>query len=348
MFAPQSRTFISRAKPGLISRFTQRAKSGLFSVTQKAKPRLIPSYISNGTSSVTIKHRNNSTMPKINASFIKQINSLNEVQSVDKVAEIFSHGKSLEELKPTEGKPIFVLLVGSPGVGKTTWLRKRDTKNVIGYSLDNFYQVSLDSLVENIKPYRNATKLLHNTMRQKYGHKHKGNNTYNEDLSNNDYQLLSQPYLRTIMSKESNFSLPVTVNALTRKILEQSNESKSKSKSKSKDICNNLTGCLKAGLQYGIDNGLNIIYDTTITGKKIRLDELMQSLHNYTVKAVLIEASHEQIREQMQTRHKNMISKDKFLRAVPPALIQRFIDDNREGFEEIKKIANVETIEVHK
>jgi predicted AAA+ superfamily ATPase len=123
--------------------------------------------------------------------------TLENAQNVTKIAKIFSASKPTYQLKP---KPYLIVLVGTPGVGKTT-KAKEILKNQLGVNYEDFYNISLDSLVEKVKPYRAVTKKLYNTLKAK--RKELGSN----ELTNKNYALLSEVYLPTIMSKKSNFTL---------------------------------------------------------------------------------------------------------------------------------------------
>jgi hypothetical protein len=52
----------------------------------------------------------------------------------------------------------------------------------------------------------------------------------------------------------------------------------------------------------------------------------------YQIHVILVEASKEQIKKQLARRHKNMI-KEQYIRAMPPKLTGKFIEENRTGFE---------------
>jgi replication-associated recombination protein RarA len=64
------------------------------------------------------------------------------------------------------GKVHSMILWGPPGVGKTS-KSNEIIKKELGLSYDDFYNISLDSLVERVKPYRKASKRLYNTLKNK-------------------------------------------------------------------------------------------------------------------------------------------------------------------------------------
>lgn len=87
------------------------------------------------------------------------------------------------------------------------------------FDYDNFYKVSLDSLVERIRPYRKTTRELHKIMRNTRRHTKIGKRLYEEELLPEDYQILSEVYLPTIQSRKSNFGLNQTKQAIIKKYI---------------------------------------------------------------------------------------------------------------------------------
>ena len=280
--------------------------------------------------------------------------TLNNVQDVRRVASIFSNNKPIEELQKYVA-PLFILLVGSPGAGKSHSIDNIiSSKNLVP---DSFYKVSLDSIVEHIAPYREATKRLHNTARKKHGHVPVGENIYKYPLPNDDYAILSEVYLTTIQSRNKQFGLPEKERRVTAKLNNPNIKFTPKKAIKAikaikgikpvKDY-KNLIECLYEGLKYGIDHGVNIIFDTTLdnttTKDKNKLkDKIIPLLDKarvkYNILVVLVEAPLSDIKARLQKRHNiNMIHKEKYLRAVAPKLIEtHFIKDNQKGFDAIKK-----------
>lgn len=244
------------------------------------------------------------------------IRTLEEAQDVSIIHNIFSNGKAL----PSPERPTFVVLVGAPGVGKTTQVKKFLKKD--GKSYDSFYHVSLDSIVERVQPYRIATKLLYDEMKKK------------QELTDEDYAILNEVYLATIMSTDNGFDLNYTVHRILNKI-----EKRDKRKKEAKPATNlqSLHEMRAEGLKEGINRGYNIIYDTTFSSKKnIMKDDIMPLLEaspiQYHIHVMLVEADKEQIKKQLAKRHKNMI-RDQYIRAMPPKLTGKFIEENRKGFE---------------
>lgn len=255
-------------------------------------------------------------------------NTLNNVQNVSQVVSVFSHGKTPEELKPSASeKPMFVILVGAPGVGKSSQARKILISR--GKNYDNFYQVSLDSIVEQIRPYRTATKTLYNTFTED------GSTLTDEELA-----MLSEVYLATIMSKDHGFNLNYTVRRITKK--HRGNENKLKKPVVKNKSLSTLVDLRMEGLEHGIEQGYNILYDTTFRkSKNIMASDILPLLeqypeHEYQIIVINVTATKEQIRMQLNKRHQNMI-KNGYIRAISPKLIGMFMMDNKQGFDIAKE-----------
>ncbi len=293
-------------------------------------------------------------------------NTLENAQDVSKVARIFGKDRPTYQLKPN---PFLVVLVGSPGVGKTT-KAKEFLKKELGVDYNDFYNIALDSLVERVKPYRTATKHLYNTIKAKRG---------DQPLRGENFAALSEVYLPTIMSSQANFKLPYTITRLTDKIEGKKVEAKPKAavaaKAKPKEnepaapegekpapkpkangarttkkkMCDGEDGagalmCLnrlrREGLVYAVANGLNILYDTTLTGGNDKIkNDIMPVLElnkdvKYKIVVILVKAPGEIIRKRLDKRHREMLEEENsYIRSVSPHLIEMFVKDNRKGFD---------------
>lgn len=281
-------------------------------------------------------------------------NTLENAQDVAKVARIFGKDRPTYQLKPN---PFLVVLVGSPGVGKTT-KAKEFLKKELGVDYNDFYNIALDSLVERVKPYRAATKHLYNTIRAKRGA---------APLRNENFAALSEVYLPTIMSAQSNFKLPYTITRLTNKFEGKKAEAKPKPKAtakpkanasaaavtvKKKKMCDGedaggalmcLNRLRREGLVYAVANGLNILYDTTLTGSNDKIkNDIMPVLElnkdvKYKIVVILVKAPGEIIKKRLDKRHREMLEEENpYIRAVSPHLIKMFVEDNRKGFDNAK------------
>jgi hypothetical protein len=137
-----------------------------------------------------------------------RIHSLEEAQHIEKISNIFSNYRNIAHCRPPSGeRPLLVIIAGSPGVGKTTQLQR--FLQAQGLQSDNFYKVSLDSLVEHVSAYRIATSQLYDKILQSK----KG-----QPLDDKDYGTLSGVYSTMITSRKPDFGLPEAVERISKKI----------------------------------------------------------------------------------------------------------------------------------
>jgi signal recognition particle GTPase len=264
-----------------------------------------------------------------------EFRTLKDAQDITKIVSIFSHGVKESTLKsPT---PIFVVIVGAPGVGKTTQAKKILLEH--GHQYENCYNVSLDSLVERVRPYRITTKLLYDEMRKKRL----------EQLTDEDYAVLNEVYMATIRSKDLMFDSTYTVHRILGKM--EGEEKKEKEKPKESKY-HTLTELRKKGLEYGIKQGFNIIYDTTFSSTKnvIGTDILplleKQTEITYQILVLHVSSTEEQIRKQLKHRHKQMV-KEGYIRAIGPKLTKKFIKENQVGMENAERYCTSEYQKEH-
>lgn len=231
----------------------------------------------------------------------------------EKEAElIFTRGKGVEGI-PSPEKPIFVLLFGTPGSGKSTALRKM--KQMTELNPDDAVQINLDSLIESLQPFRNATrKIATNMLNQK------GFIDYNSANQNTISEIAgkaSGPYLSMMRSKKNNRPgrigkpLSYSPNELRFLILEKA-----------------------------LAHGKNIIYERTVSdAKKDTLasevfEKIQSSGKPYEVYIIYTKIDDEsQLRERLRKRPLAMLKRDPpFFRGVPPSLAGKFINAHEEYF----------------
>ena len=251
-----------------------------------------------------------------------EFKTLEDAQDVSKIVSIFSHGMR----HTSSSSPLFVVVVGAPGVGKTT-----QTQRILqerGYNYDQFYNVSLDSIVERVRPYRITTKLLYDEMYKKH-----------VILTDVDYATLNEVYMATIRSRDKMFDSSYTAHRILDKIEEKDTQEKAKAQ---KTPYKTLIELRKEGLEYGIKHGFNIIYDTTFSksGNVMKNDILplleKQTKVTYQILVIHVTSTEEQIRTQLRHRHKQMV-KEGYIRAIGPRLTKKFIKENQEGMENAER-----------
>jgi len=262
--------------------------------------------------------------------------TLKNAQNVEAIAKIFAKDQPNYKLKPN---PYCVILVGAPGVGKTTKANEILSKK-LGMKYDDFYNISLDSLVERVEPYRKVTKRLYNKLTAKKV----SSNEHN--MTEKNYALLSEVYLPTIISKNINFSLSATEKAKINKIaaIGDATVEEPLKKEKVETGLKELNELRSEGLKYGVMNELNIIYDTTLVSKKDKVKEdIMPILEmnknvKYKIIVILVTAEARNIQNRIKGRHKKMLEeKDPYIRAINPRLTDMFIKENKIGFDNAKK-----------
>ena len=129
--------------------------------------------------------------------------NLDNAQNVEIIANIFANNKPISELKSDD--PQCIILVGAPGVGKTTQMERYLSE--LGYDYNKFYNISLDSIVEKVKPYRNTTMRVYRALKDK-----------KTNLNDTNFGILNGIYLPTIMSYNTNLSLATTEKKMMKKI----------------------------------------------------------------------------------------------------------------------------------
>jgi hypothetical protein len=272
--------------------------------------------------------------------------------TLDRVMHLFGADK----IVPQED-PLFVFVIGSPGVGKTT-----QTRRYFGKLYDSMYNISLDTIVEHIEPYRKATiNAYHNVKRIKT---EKG---FPSNLENENYADLSSMYLQVIKSDQPIYSSKAEYERVIKKInkkytqkalnasnasntINVSNVSKAKSTkakaSKAKSVKTqggSLLTIMDKAIIEGIKRSYNILYDTTFAAdskgdiKKFDkvLEWIIQSKILYQIVILHITASPETIQRRLKGRHAQMVQEG-FLRAIHPKLIPRFVEENKKCYNALK------------
>lgn len=293
-----------------------------------------------------------------------------DVANKNLIVKIFSNYQPIETLKPKDGDPIIVITAGCPGVGKSTIAKKQFSDP------DRIYTVSMDTLLERNKRFRNATRNLYEKVRKKkiltienYGRfntisrKAYDSKKPNFNISNKISKIFDEHYAHLN-------SLP---NSQQRRGTSRNNSPNSASRSRSRSprgsknnvtvrqrnrtyvrkggtITDNLNGIREIGFEFGVANGLNILYDCTLHKNGNKMDSIMKILqkyaHKYTykIKVLLIEAHKDIIKaakiikKRIKRRHFQMLNQG-FLRALKPDIddIKRMIQTNKEGYDTAKQ-----------
>ena len=124
---------------------------------------------------------------------------------------------------PVSKEPVLVIAIGSPGVGKTTSLidvlNNEPLLKARGITYDHFYNVSLDTIVEHIKPYRNETVKAYKYAKNGYNAINKQSLGLPEDFHDKLYDPFANLYTTVISKKGNNaFGLQNAIPRLYTKI----------------------------------------------------------------------------------------------------------------------------------
>jgi hypothetical protein len=275
---------------------------------------------------------------------------LENAQNVGRVLSVYSDSKPLYDLKPY---PILVIVAGAPGVGKTSKIREI-LKRKLDFDYNRFVNISLDALVERVKPYRAATKRVYNTLKSKHDAA--------ENLTNDEYAILSEFYLPVAQQAvESNFRVPQTEARILSKIealATTATKSTARRSTAKKSAATNenaikklktLNEMRQEAFKEAVKNGLNIIYDTTMRPNSTKTEEAVikrdilpvlndNSDKKYKILVILVKAEEDEIKERIRGRHKEMLAENNsYVRAINPKLTKMFLEQNKEGFDLFKK-----------
>ena len=206
--------------------------------------------------------------------------------------------------QPTQpsANPTLIILGGSPGVGKSTAIKKITSYN--GIPEDNYLVISLDNIVENYEPYREATRKVARDAGLNFTRK-------NANRSNNNFKKLN-----TIISKLSGAYLTY-------------------GDPRRKDPLTNMSKIRDAIFKRAIEIGYNIVYDTTFkTTKDIIKEDIFSHLTDLysDIKVIHVYADDKTIQGRLNSRHRDFLMTKNYVRGVPKFLAQKFLCDNEIGF----------------
>ena len=124
----------------------------------------------------------------------------------ESVDELFLHGNPPSHYQSKT--PVFIFLIGAPGVGKTTQIKRliKEEEKLKNVSYDHLYKISLDTIVEHTEPYRNATRKLYHKIKELQEKNGKQITNYNYAPA------MSGIYITAIKSKNPDFTLGWAMN----------------------------------------------------------------------------------------------------------------------------------------
>ena len=205
------------------------------------------------------------------------------------------------------------------------------------------------SLKESAKKGNVKSKHLLETLKQKLIQimKNKSLKKSLNKLPNKVPNKLSNRSLNKSLKKVEEIAFKNNMFRVTSQTQKQALHDKQDTKSK-QDSLFNLNEMRSKGFEYGVKEGVNIVYDMTLTasGSKVK-DDIMKILEHYRplssqkylIKILLIKASPETIQQRIRSRHQTMIyGLNSYIRAINPNLktIEKFIEENQKGFNTLK------------
>jgi hypothetical protein len=260
------------------------------------------------------------------------IHSLSNAKIHQKVLEAYMEHTTKQELDDAKrDEPVMVIMAGCPGVGKTSQA-KRFVKSEIGMEYREFFNISLDGILENVASYRTTTKAIHDKFEASH-------HPFTEEEK---LLILTEVSLAAILAKQEDLKMPYTEERITYKIENPGQKAPPPRRKKKSDPVveefPTLVDRRMEALQYAIHEGYNILYDVTFGKRNIIEEDLLPSLSaskkRYRIYVLLITSTPEQIRKQLKKRHAEMLSgPNPYLRAIPPQMVEKFIEDNKEGFD---------------
>ncbi len=269
--------------------------------------------------------------------------SLTNAQNIGRAVAIYSGNKEL----PVPESPTLVILVGSPAVGKTTQARRILAEQGMDY--ENFYNVSLDSLAEVVKPYRNATRRFYNAIKERRPNL-EGPFPANTIHPIHEYMpKFSGFYMTTIQSQRNNFGMTESSATALKKLNNPAYKPSAANKRKANSVypINNtklsLTGVREEAFKVGLQSGYDIIYDTTLSNTKDKILEILKTVEEnaptkYKILVVHVTAPQPDIEARMRGRQEGMIADpEKPIRGIPYTQAWMFIKENKEAFQKASK-----------
>ena len=227
--------------------------------------------------------------------------------TVDEALKIFTGGRGIHTLpSPTDEKPIFVMLFGPPGSGKSTALSKVESLTTL-HSEDAVI-ISLDALVESVSSFRSETAVIG---QHALNAKARGN----QASINENFKAAAKPYLGIMMAKTN--KRPGAANGAK--------------------VAMNLNEIRKEALRISVEAGKNIIYERT-AAKDLFEKEIFPLLgEQYRIFVIYPRVSEDVLKVRLAERP--------FFRVVTPSMAGRFITDSEDYLKRIIQFKQTGRIE---
>jgi hypothetical protein len=236
--------------------------------------------------------------------------------TVDEALKIFTGGRGIHALpSPTDKKPIFVMLFGPPGSGKTTALSK--VESLTSLNSEDAVIISLDALVESVSSFRSNTAVIG---QHALNAKARGN----QATINENFKAAAKPYLGIMMAKTN--KRPGVVNGAK--------------------VAMNLNEIRKEALRISVEAGKNIIYERT-AAKDLFEKEIFPLLgEQYRIFVIYPRVSEDVLKVRLAERPFNHLKRNPpFFRVVTPSMAGRFITDSEDYLKRIIQFKQTGRIE---
>uniref|UniRef100_A0A6C0HL58 Zeta toxin domain-containing protein n=1 Tax=viral metagenome TaxID=1070528 RepID=A0A6C0HL58_9ZZZZ len=100
----------------------------------------------------------------------------------------------------------------------------------------------------------------------------------------------------------------------------------------------------KEALEYGVEQGWNIVYDTTFCTNVLERD-ILPLLHSYDITVLHVVAPEEQIKRQLEARHVQMIQEG-WIRAMPIKKTREFMEECQRMFHSICQYVKINGLHI--
>ena len=223
----------------------------------------------------------------------------------DHMESMFTKLNAIAGTHPTEKEhPTLIILGGSPGVGKSTFIKNEIADKRFGVTGNDYFVISHDNILENFKPFQDDIRAKLADIEITLPKATNVNIDANYAKIEPELESLSGTYLKYFGHNKHKFN----------------------------DVRNLI-------FQEAVKRKFNIIYDTTYSAKDIISQYILPYLTGTTpyneINVIHIYAKADTIVGHLNARHKAFMKTKNYLRAVPKKQVGRFLGLNKKGFEDI-------------
>ena len=234
---------------------------------------------------------------------------------------VVDHLYNIDGATPSES-PVFLFLVGAPGVGKSSGHAYAIESGII--QAGNYATINLDTLLESIEPYRASTAIAHYLGK-----------TPTTSYTSNKENLGAFAWYNSLPPKETEET--DSFNRIRAHFLPL----------KDQVAPQRLVDINDLALARAINRGVDIVYETTLhvssTGRVKKVDDIMSYIKKRPYRAVFyhITGDPREIAARVHARQEHGMSQNAapFYRYIPtnPEVIERMARDTAAGFAAVRK-----------